>query len=106
MFASMSFDPRLIWDAEESSDAQGTARPRLSADELPEVEVKKRRGISLVWLIPLVAGAIAIWLGYTTLREKGPTITVVFDNAEGLEAGKTKVKYLQRRRRPGRPGQP
>jgi len=24
MFASMSFDPRLIWDAEESSDARGT----------------------------------------------------------------------------------
>jgi paraquat-inducible protein B len=62
-------------------------------DELPEVEVKKRRGISLVWLIPLVAGAIAIWLGYTTLQEKGPTITVVFDDAEGLEAGKTQVKY-------------
>ena len=61
--------------------------------ELPEVEVKKRRGISLVWLIPLVAGAIAIWLGYTTLQEKGPTITVVFDDAEGLEAGKTRVKY-------------
>jgi paraquat-inducible protein B len=66
----------------------------LERDELPEVEVKKRRGISLVWLIPLVAGAIAIWLGYTTLQEKGPTITVVFDNAEGLEAGKTRVKYL------------
>ena len=65
----------------------------LERGELPEVEVKKRRGISLVWLIPLVAGAIALWLGYTTLQEKGPTITVVFDNAEGLEAGKTKVKY-------------
>jgi paraquat-inducible protein B len=62
-------------------------------DELPEVEVRKRRGISLVWLIPLVAGAIAIWLGYTTLREKGPTITVAFEDAEGLEAGKTRVKY-------------
>jgi uncharacterized paraquat-inducible protein A len=24
MFASMSFDPRLIWDAEESGHAQGT----------------------------------------------------------------------------------
>jgi paraquat-inducible protein B len=66
----------------------------LDRGELPEVEVKKRRSISLVWLIPLVAGAIAIWLGYTTLQEKGPTITVVFDNAEGLEAGKTRVKYL------------
>jgi paraquat-inducible protein B len=62
-------------------------------DELPEVEVKRRRGISLVWLIPLVAGAIAIWLGYTTLQEKGPQITVMFDDAEGLEAGKTPVKY-------------
>ena len=67
--------------------------PALEGDELPEVEVKKRRGISLVWLIPLVAGAIAIWLAYTTLQEKGPQITVMFDNAEGLEAGKTQVKY-------------
>jgi paraquat-inducible protein B len=65
----------------------------LDRGELPEVEVKKRRGISLVWLIPLVAGAIAIWLAYTTLQEKGPQITVMFDNAEGLEAGKTQVKY-------------
>jgi paraquat-inducible protein B len=65
----------------------------LERDELPEVAVRKRRGISLVWLIPLVAGAIAIWLGYTTLQEKGPTIRVVFDNAEGLEAGKTRVRY-------------
>jgi paraquat-inducible protein B len=65
----------------------------LDRGELPEVEVRKRRGISLVWLIPLVAGAIAIWLAYTTLQEKGPQITVVFDTAEGLEAGKTQVKY-------------
>ena len=65
----------------------------LERDELPEVAVKRRRGISLVWLIPRVAGAIAIWLAYTTLQEKGPQITVMFDNAEGLEAGKTQVKY-------------
>jgi paraquat-inducible protein B len=65
----------------------------LEQDELPEVAVKKRRGISMVWLIPLVAGAIAIWLAYTTLQEEGPQITVMFDNAEGLEAGKTRVKY-------------
>jgi paraquat-inducible protein B len=65
----------------------------LDRGELPDIEVRKRRGISLVWLIPLVAGAIAIWLAYTTLQEKGPQITVVFDTAEGLEAGKTRVKY-------------
>ncbi|HSA82100.1 MAG TPA: MlaD family protein, partial [Geminicoccaceae bacterium] len=33
------------------------------------------------------------WLGYSTLRDQGPTITITFENAEGLEAEKTKVKY-------------
>ena len=40
MFASMSFDPRLIWDAEESSDAQGTTRPRLSGTSCPRSRSK------------------------------------------------------------------
>jgi paraquat-inducible protein B len=61
--------------------------------ELPEVEVESRRRVSLVWLFPLVAAAIAIWLGYTTLREQGPTITIRFESAEGLEADKTRIKY-------------
>ena len=71
----------------------GDRQPPTDLDDVPEVEVAARRGISIVWLIPLVAGAIAIWLGYTTLQQKGPTITITFANAEGLEAGKTKVKY-------------
>ncbi|MGI9451265.1 MAG: intermembrane transport protein PqiB [Geminicoccaceae bacterium] len=61
--------------------------------DLPTADEKQRRGLSIVWLIPLVAGAIAIWLAYTTLAEKGPTVTLSFKTAEGLEAGKTKVKY-------------
>src|SRR5919108_4005427 len=63
------------------------------SDAVPEAEVKTSRGISIVWLVPLVAAVIGIWLAYTTLQERGPTITITFDNAEGLEAGKTKVKY-------------
>jgi paraquat-inducible protein B len=63
------------------------------ADAVPEAEVTASRGISIVWLVPLVAAAIGIWLAYTTLQERGPTITITFDDAEGLEAGKTKVKY-------------
>jgi paraquat-inducible protein B len=62
-------------------------------DPVPEAEVKTSRGISIVWLVPLVAAVIGIWLAYTTLQERGPTITITFDNAEGLEAGKTKIKY-------------
>ncbi len=61
---------------------------------LPEAVVAEhRRGISMIWLIPAVAGVIAVWLAYTTISEQGPTITITFETAEGLEAGKTKVKY-------------
>jgi paraquat-inducible protein B len=62
-------------------------------EEAPQAAIRKRRGPSVVWLVPLIAGAIAIWLAIVTLREEGPTITIKFDTAEGLEAGKTKVKY-------------
>ena len=61
--------------------------------DLPTPTEKQRRGISMVWIIPLVAALIAAWLAYATISAKGPTITISFETAEGLEAGKTKVKY-------------
>lgn len=69
------------------------ASPGPEADPVPEAEVTTSRGISIVWLVPLVAAVIGIWLAYTTLQERGPIITITFDDAEGLEAGKTEVKY-------------
>jgi paraquat-inducible protein B len=61
---------------------------------LPEAVVSsRRRQISIVWIVPLVALLIGGWLVYKTLSEKGPTITISFKSAEGLEAGKTKIKY-------------
>ncbi|MCW5784527.1 MAG: MCE family protein, partial [Nitrospirales bacterium] len=62
-------------------------------EELPEVTVQKKRGISIVWIIPIVAALIGGWLTYKTISEKGPTVTITFKDGAGLEAGKTKVKY-------------
>ncbi|MFT5448767.1 MAG: paraquat-inducible protein B [Gammaproteobacteria bacterium] len=59
----------------------------------PEPEIRHRAGISLVWLVPLVVALVASWLVYNTLSERGPQITVAFRTAEGIEAGKTKVRY-------------
>jgi paraquat-inducible protein B len=70
---------------------QFSERPTL--DDVPKPVVKKKRQFSIVWLIPLVAALIGAWLAYRTLAEKGPTITITFATAEGLEAGKTKIKY-------------
>ena len=47
--------------------------------ELPEAVVSiRRRQISIVWFVPLVALLIGGWLVYKTISEKGPTITISF----------------------------
>lgn len=48
---------------------------------------------SLIWLVPVVAALISITLVAQVLLERGPTVEVSFRTAEGLEAGKTVVKY-------------
>jgi paraquat-inducible protein B len=53
----------------------------------------RRRRFSFVWLIPLVALGIAGYLGYRTVLEQGPLMTLTFSTAEGLAAGQTQVKY-------------
>jgi len=63
------------------------------ADAIPEAVVKTRGGVSIVWLIPLIAALIGGWLAWKALSEQGPTITISFKSAEGLEAGKTKIRY-------------
>ncbi len=61
--------------------------------DLPEVEIQTRSELSMVWLIPLIALLIGVWLAYKSWAELGPEITIAFTSAEGLQAGKTKIKY-------------
>jgi paraquat-inducible protein B len=61
----------------------------------PAPKVKKKSGPSLVWLIPLITAIIGGWLTFKVLSEKGPEITITFKTAEGIEAGKTKIKYKE-----------
>lgn len=61
--------------------------------ELPEVTVRRQRWPSPVWLIPLTALLIGFWLLFQVWYEKGPTVMVQFSSAEGIEAGKTEVRY-------------
>lgn len=70
-----------------------TEEQEVQSADLPHAVIQKKKGISIVWVIPLVAIIIAASLIYKTLIEKGPTITITFKSAEGLEAQKTKIKY-------------
>ena len=62
-------------------------------ENLPQPKVRRKSNLDLVWLIPIVAALIAAALAVKAITEKGPTITISFVSAEGLEAGKTRIKY-------------
>lgn len=47
---------------------------------------------SAVWLIPLAAALIGLWLVFSYLSSQGPVITLKLADAEGINAGKTPVK--------------
>ena len=61
--------------------------------ELPEPRVAQGKSFSLVWLIPIITLLIGGWLTAKTLSEQGPQVTISFKTAEGIEAGKTKIKF-------------
>ncbi len=55
--------------------------------------IKKKKGISPIWILPIVALMIGGWLLYKSYRDAGIDIVVHFPNAEGITVGKTKVVY-------------
>ncbi|MCP4042717.1 MAG: MCE family protein, partial [Gammaproteobacteria bacterium] len=71
---------------DHSSDSDQASTP-------PPPRINRRSGPSLVWLIPLITAIIGGWLIYKTMSEKGPQIAITFNTAEGIEAGKTKIKF-------------
>jgi paraquat-inducible protein B len=70
------------------SHANEPQQPRV-----PSAVIRRRRRFSLFWLIPIVCGAIGIYLVVTTLADRGPLITIKFKTANGISAQQTQVEH-------------
>src|SRR5688572_30146837 len=55
--------------------------------------VRRGRGISVIWIVPLVAALIAAYLVYDRVRQAGPRITIRFKDGTGLRPGQSPIKY-------------
>lgn len=60
---------------------------------LPEADIAKKSRFSLIWLIPLLAALIGSWLAFKFYTEQGTMVIINFEQASGIEARKTPVKY-------------
>ena len=82
---------------EETGETGKAGKAEEAGESIPVPEKRRQRDWipSLIWLIPILAAVIGISLAANTWFQRGPEITLVFNSAEGLEAGKTKVKYKE-----------
>jgi paraquat-inducible protein B len=62
-------------------------------DPVIETAAPGAGGISAVWLVPLLALLLALGIAWHTWYQRGPTIEIVFDNAAGVEAGNTAIRF-------------
>ena len=58
-----------------------------------EARIKTKRRISPFWLLPVIALMIAGWLIWTSYEDRGSTITIDFQSADGIVAGRTPVRF-------------
>ena len=72
---------------------QPTGNHRINNMEVASPNISKRSGPSVVWIIPVITLIVGVWLIAKTLSEQGPQATISFKTADGIEVGKTKVKY-------------
>jgi paraquat-inducible protein B len=60
---------------------------------IPEVEEsEKLQLLTSVWIVPIIALIIALWLAYQYFSELGPKVKIAFESSGGLVAGQSQVK--------------
>ncbi len=83
----------------EPSDDPNAPQPQPSPPAVhppsPRLVPPNRLRLSLVWLVPIAALVIGLSLLVRTVLATGPQIAIEFNTAEGLEAGKTEVRYKE-----------
>lgn len=55
--------------------------------------MESERRLSLIWFVPLIALLVSLAVAWSTYNDRGPMIEIMFDQAAGVEAGKTVVKH-------------
>lgn len=60
--------------------------------DVAEPEIRSARRWNVVWVVPIVALLLGIWLLYRNFAAQGPVADVRFDTADGIAAQKTEVR--------------
>ncbi|MGD8230446.1 MlaD family protein [Vibrio sp. TRT 1302] len=55
--------------------------------------IKRNKGISPLWLLPILTMVLAGWLVFKAVQDAGQRVQIYFSDAQGLIAGRTTIRY-------------
>ncbi len=66
--------------------------------EIPDLPVSDGRRslverVSLVWLVPLAALLVSLWVAWQSYADRGPLVDILFEEATGIREGETELRY-------------
>ncbi|WP_134736946.1 MlaD family protein, partial [Escherichia coli] len=56
-------------------------------------DVRKNKGISPLWILPILTMLLAGWLVAKAIHDAGQRVQIYFSDAQGLVAGRTTIRY-------------
>jgi len=54
--------------------------------------IKPMNTVSRIWIVPIITAMLGLWMIFYYYSNQGPLITIELNEAEGIEAGVTKIK--------------
>ncbi|MEL0628256.1 intermembrane transport protein PqiB [Psychromonas aquatilis] len=66
----------------------------MSEENQATANIKHQKRISAIWIVPILALFIGLWMLFQFINSKGPEITIIMPTAEGINIGKTEIKSL------------
>ncbi len=61
-------------------------------NDLHRAKSSPQTRLSPIWIVPIVAVVIGLWLVYDNYESRGTLVTLTMDSAEGIEAGSTLIR--------------
>ncbi|HEY1791662.1 MAG TPA: MlaD family protein [Opitutaceae bacterium] len=59
----------------------------------PDPKRSRRKSLPIIWVVPVIALCIGLWMAYDAVKNLGPKVSIDFSDGSGLEAGKTTLEY-------------
>ena len=68
------------------------------SDSIPDLPVSGERRslaerVSVVWLVPLAAVLVSLWVAWQSYSDRGPLIEIMFEEASGIRESETELRY-------------